>query len=187
MEEQNNNLENQKYEANETIEVNAVSKKKTLPKKAKIAIILGVSIAVITIALRVVVFSVFTLPDILRCDTCGGSDTLLCRACNGKGKEICDTCDGSGTCFYDDCYNGIHKYYEDCSSCEYGRITNPITWQSFECGRCDGIGRVIKEEICDYCDGTNDCYKCDGSGLKENAKTCANCNGVGRIDCPDCK
>ena len=121
------------------------------------------------------------------CQICGGSDTLLCRACNGKGKEICDRCDGFGTCWRDDCSNGIRTYNEDCSSCEYGRITNPITWQSFECGRCDGIGLVIKKETCSSCNGTNKCYKCDGSGLKESAKTCANCNGVGRIDCSDCK
>ena len=139
------------------------------------------------LVLGIVAFSVFALPEILRCDTCGGSDTLLCRACNGKGKEICETCGGNGRCSNDDCYNGIESSTEDCSSCEYGRITNPITWQSFECGRCDGIGVVITEETCWYCDGTNDCFMCYGSGLKEDAKTCQNCTGSGRIDCPDCK
>ena len=139
------------------------------------------------LVLGIVGFSVFALPGILRCDTCGGSDTLLCRACNGKGKEICETCGGNGRCSNDDCYNGIESSTEDCSSCEYGRITNPITWQSFECGRCDGIGVVITKETCWYCDGTNDCFMCDGSGLKEDAKTCQNCTGSGRIDCPDCK
>ena len=162
---------------------NCKERRNNMTKQKKVFTIILSSILV----LLILAFSVFALPEILRCDTCGGSDTLLCRACNGKGIEICNTCDGYGTCWRDDCYNGIRTYNEDCSSCEHGIIINPITWQSFQCGKCDGIGRIIKKETCSSCDGTNKCYKCDGSGLKEDAKTCQDCTGSGRIDCPDCK
>ena len=121
-----------------------------------------------------------------KCEICNGNKKIECTECLGHGKEVCDSCDGKGDCTNSECWNGRVSEGEDCTYCESGWIINPITWQQFTCGYCNGQGFEIVEKECWLCDGSGKCFSCDGSGLKEDAKTCTRCEGIGEIDCSKC-
>ena len=125
-----------------------------------------------------------------KCNTCYNSRTITCEKCRGKGKELCESCYDHkylGKCYFCE-GTGEEEDFVKCSTCEgKGVIINPLTWQTFKCTPCNGIGYVYVYEECDYCTkGDGLCIRCKGTGLAKNAKNCVSCSGSGEITCPDC-
>lgn len=116
-----------------------------------------------------------------------------CEECSSTGKIDCAVC-SNGYIYCEGCSSGIKK--RDCSDCSYGKnyiecdgcegkgfFMNPLTWQTFQCPRCDGMRHYYEE--CNRCDGEGffeeRCSTCEGD-YKEK---CLSCNN-GYLPCPDC-
>ena len=112
------------------------------------------------------------------CDFCDNTKKIECECSRYKempdGKVDCTACfAGEVPCSM---CNDVLGHYgtELCPNCNgSGKIRNPITWEDFGCGKCDGEGRIPA-----------DCPQCDGEGTM--GETCTVCEGEGKVPCSKC-
>lgn len=123
------------------------------------------------------------------CEFCKNTRKVECSCSRFKempdGKVDCSAC-FAGKVPCSKCNDLLGHYgTELCPNCEgSGIIRNPLTWEAFGCGKCDGEGRIPAD--CPQCNGKGDlgeeCSVCDGTGKVP----CDKCNGTMKIPCGAC-
>lgn len=110
-----------------------------------------------------------------------------CYFCDGEGRVRCEECHGEGRVRCINCEDGIiNTVCEACNGTGYDpNYDSGLFGEKVPCSKCNGEGKIEKEQTCSECDGEGSlsCPECGGEGYRE----CPKCGGNGNeyIDSDD--
>lgn len=98
-----------------------------------------------------------------------------CYFCDGEGRVRCEECHGEGRVRCINCEDGIiNTVCEACNGTGYDpNYDSGLFGEKVPCSKCNGEGKIEKEQTCSECDG-------------EGSLSCPECGGEGYRECPEC-